>query len=372
MKIRIENKKRKWLRGPYFIDYDGNESVVCLLNGQEIPTQVDLKNKKIVVLLPDIAQNESVELEVKQSAMQDAQVKLLNNPEKGVVDIMIGDEHFSTYHYGSHVVRPYLNPLITVQGKSVLRPPVPEGNPENLDHVHHRGVWVAHGDINGVDNWSEVEGCHGWTVHQSFVEIVSGSVFGRLHAISFWMDNSKTKKICEEERIITVYNMPASARIIDHVTILKATEGELVFKDTKESGLLSVRVMPSMQANQYGAFENSIGGINEDECWGKRAQWCDYYGPVDGVTVGVSVFDYPTNLRYPTWWHIRNYGLFSANFFGLSEFTGDKKISGTYILPACQEMKLFYRIYVHEGDTRQGNVPTRYLNLLYPPAASKE
>ncbi|MCM8764909.1 MAG: hypothetical protein NC830_06100, partial [Candidatus Omnitrophica bacterium] len=65
------------------------------------------------------------------------------------------------------------------------------------------------------------------------------------------------------------------------------------------------------------------------------------------------------------------YGLFSANFFGLSEFTGDKKISGTYILPAYQEMNLFYRIYVHQGDTRQAMVPLRYLNFLHPVKALK-
>ncbi len=370
MKIRIENKKRKWLAGPHYIDFDGDTDTKCFFKGKEIPSQVDHQQKKMVVILPDIEKDENIELELKPGNLSGSEVKLLDNSEKGVLDIVIGEEYFSTYHYGSQVVRPFLNPLITVKGKSVLRPPVSEGNPEKLDHIHHRGVWVAHGDINGVDNWSESDG-HGWTVHQEFIEISSGPVFGRLHEKSFWMDNSKKKKVCEEERIITIYNMPAYARIIDHVMILRASEGELVFRDTKESGLLSVRVMPSMQANRQGSFENSTGGINEDECWGKRAQWCDYYGPVEDVVVGVSVFDYPSNLRYPTWWHIRNYGLFSANFFGLSEFTGDKKISGTYILPAYQEMTLFYRIYVHEGDTRQGNVSLRYLNFLYPPSVIK-
>ncbi|MCM8822449.1 MAG: PmoA family protein [Candidatus Omnitrophica bacterium] len=370
MKMRIENKKRKWLAGPYVIDFDGETETKCFFNGKEIPSQVDIKQKKLALILPDIEQNEIVELELTAGKFNGSEVKFIDRPEKGILDIMIGQEYFSSYHYGNNVVRPFLNPLITVNGKSVLRPPVAEGNPEKLDHIHHRGLWVAHGDINGVDNWSETTG-HGWTVHQEFIEITSGPVFGRLHAKSFWMDGSKTKKICEEERIITVYNMPASARIIDHFTILRASEGELIFRDTKESGLLSIRVMPSMQANQKGTLENSIGGINEDECWGKRAQWCDYYGPVDDIVVGISVFDHPANLRYPTWWHIRNYGLFSANFFGLSEFTGDKKISGTYILPACQEMKLFYRIYVHQGDTRQAMVPARYLNFLYPAQASK-
>ena len=368
MKIRIENKKRKWLAGPYFIDFDGDLNTKCICNGKEIPSQVDHQQKKLVVILPDIEQDGDVELELKQGNVSGSEVKLTNNTDKGVLDITIGEEYFSSYHYGSNVVRPFLNPLITVKEKSVLRPSVPEGNPEKLDHIHHRGVWVAHGDINGVDNWSEQPG-HGWTVHKEFIEIVGGPVFGRIHAKSFWMDNSKTKKICEEQRIITIYNMPASSRIIDHTTILKATEGELIFRDTKESGLLSVRVMPSMQADKQGSFENSYGGINEDECWGKRANWCDYYGPVDDVVVGISVFDQLKNLRYPTWWHIRNYGLMTANFFGLSDFTEDKRISGTYILPAYQDMQLTYRIYVHAGDTKTGNVATRYLNFLYPPAA---
>lgn len=370
MKLRIENNKRKWLAGPYFIKVENGENLKCICNGKELPSQFDSKEKILAVNLPDLQQNETVEIELKEGKGLSAQVKMIENNQKGIVDIMIGEEYFSTYHY-KNVVRPFLNPLITVKGKSVLRPPAAEGNPEKLDHIHHRGVWVAHGDINGVDNWSEVPGIHGWTVHQEFLEITSGPVFGKLRAKSFWMDHTKTKKICEEERIIIVYNMPASARIIDHITILKATEGELVFKDTKESGLLSVRVMPSMQANRQGTFVNSIGGINEDECWGKRADWCDYYGPVDDTLVGIAIFDNPKNLRYPTWWHIRNYGLMSANFFGLSEFTGDKTISGTYILGAYQELKLWYRLFVHEGDTKSADVSTRYLNFIHPPIAQK-
>jgi len=246
MKISVDNKTRNWLAGPFAIDFDGNSKTKCLCCGKEIPSQYDEKNKKLVVLLPDIEKNEKCELEFKQGATSYSEVKMIDNPEKGVVDIMIGEELFSSYHYGKHVVRPFLNPVISVNGKSVLRPPVPEGNPEKLDHIHHRGIWVAHGDINGVDNWSESDG-HGWTVHQEFLELTGGPVFGRFHAKSFWTNHQKMK-ICEEERIITVYNMPASARIIDHVVILRATEGELIFRDTKESGLLSIRVMPSMQA----------------------------------------------------------------------------------------------------------------------------
>ena len=55
--------------------------------------------------------------------------------------------------------------------------------------------------------------------------------------------------------------------------------------------------------------------------WGKRADWVDYYGNVAGEIVGIAIFDHPKNLRHPTYWHARSYGLLAANPFGLREFT---------------------------------------------------
>ena len=58
-----------------------------------------------------------------------------------------------------------------------------------------------------------------------------------------------------------------------------------------------------MEVRNGGKIENSYGGISESETWGKRAQWCDYSGPIEGRIVGVSVFDHPESFRYPTYWH---------------------------------------------------------------------
>jgi hypothetical protein len=123
---------------------------------------------------------------------------------------------------------------------------------------------------------------------------------------------------------------------------------------------------------ETGIMKNSLGACGEDECWGKRASWCDYCGQIDGKIYGISIFDHPDNLRYPTWWHIRGYGLFSANFFGLSDFCGNKKITGTYILPAFEEMVLNYRIFIHSGSTEESGVREKYLNFIYPQTATAE
>jgi len=367
-KLFIKNDKRDWEDCPLEIEWgEKEENIVLDSKNGKIFAQFEKRNdKKYLVFIPhSMKKGEEIEYKIVK-ANQIPEIVKLKDDGKETVDFFINEQLFTTYHYSGKVVRPYLNPVIGPEGKSVVRKPASSGNPEKFDHIHHRGIWVAHGDVNGTDNWSEEEG-HGGTVCKKFLEITSGPVFGKLHSLNDWVNN-KGKKILEEERIITVYNLPEHARIIDHKIILRASEGEVVFKDTKESGLLSVRVAPSMEVRNTGKFENSYGGVNEEECWGKRANWCDYYGKVDNVLVGVSIFDHLDNLRYPTWWHIRNYGLMTANFFGLSDFYGDKKISGTYILPAYQELKLYYRIYIHSGDTQTAKVREKYLNFLYFPA----
>ncbi|NLC56101.1 MAG: hypothetical protein GX774_04615, partial [Armatimonadetes bacterium] len=101
-----------------------------------------------------------------------------------------------------------------------------------------------------------------------------------------------------------------------------------------------------------------------------RAAWCDYSGPVEGKWVGIAVFDHPGNLRYPTYWHVRDYGLMTANMFGLSAFYNDPERRGDYVLPAGQSLRFRYRIYVHPGDARQGAVAAKYHDFINPPAVT--
>ena len=63
-------------------------------------------------------------------------------------------------------------------------------------------------------------------------------------------------------------------------------------------------------------------GQTNAAAWGKRAEWVDYHGPVDGETVGIAIFNHPSSFRYPTGWHVRTYGLFAANPFAEHSFAG--------------------------------------------------
>ena len=282
------------------------------------------------------------------------------------IEFRIGGELFTCYHFGGEYARPFLYPIIGPGGKSITRCyPMEQVPGETTDHAHHRSVWVAHGDVNGVDNWSEEKG-HGRIIHRAFTEKVSGATFGRISASNDWVDKDGNK-VLDEARTITVYNLPQTGRLID-VSVEFRSDKDVKFGDTKEAGILSVRVATSMDGDKGGLITNSFGGVTEAETWGKQAHWCDYSGPVDGRTVGISVFDNPSNFRHPTYWHVRDYGLMTANPFALSAYKHDPSVDGSHTLKAGECLSFAYRVYIHDGDVRAARVAEQYHGYVNPPS----
>src|SRR4051812_3604379 len=74
----------------------------------------------------------------------------------GKVRVEINGEFFTDYVYSGapHV---YYYPVIGPGGLKMTRdyPMVPDSEGEDHDHPHHRSMWYSHGDVNGIDFWSE-------------------------------------------------------------------------------------------------------------------------------------------------------------------------------------------------------------------------
>jgi hypothetical protein len=101
-------------------------------------------------------------------------------------------------------------------------------------------------------------------------------------------------------------------------------------------------------------------GERDDAAWGKRAEWCDYSGPVAGRTYGVAILDHPSNPRYPTWWHVRDYGLFAANPFGVHDFEKRSKGTGDLVVPPGNPVTFRYRVLLHRGDAASARVEAHH------------
>jgi hypothetical protein len=279
-----------------------------------------------------------------------AEVTLDQSPQG--VTVKLDGQLFTEYLIKSGS-KPILWPVIAPGGQRVTRNwPMETGVPgeTDRDHPHQRSLWLTHGDVNGVDFWSEGKGR---IEHREFVKVAGGPV-GTIVTRNDWLSPDGSKLICQDERTLR-FGGDVARRWIDFDVAIKATQGPVVFGDTKE-GSFGVRMASSIRVDskQGGKIINSEGQSNQ-AAWGKPAAWVDYHGPIDGQVAGIAILNHPTSFRFPTYWHVRTYGLFAANPFGLSDFTAGAK-KGEFTLPAGETLTLRYRVLLHAGDEKAGGV----------------
>lgn len=247
-------------------------------------------------------------------------------------------------YYGPKWDKPFVYPLRSVGGVVVSRGyPLEPRAGEASDHAWHRGIWYGHGIINGQDFWRELG-------REKTARLVAsappkvGSNHLELHTEMVAPGERKLGTIVQEYRLADAGKL---RRIDVRITIAGAPGLDLTFGDTDDGGF-GFRLADEFREDKGAVLRNSEGGMGSKQIWGKNARWVDYEAKREGAAIGVSLFDHPSNLRYPTGWHARGYSLCSANPFAAHSF--DKSApDGSYTLPAGKRLTLRYRLLIREG-----------------------
>ena len=284
----------------------------------------------------------------------------------GKIEVMVDGKPFTAYYFSPDLPRPYFHPLRAADGRVVTRgfPMIQDvpGEEKDRDHPHHRSCWFTHGDVNGVDYWSaESAKIPGRIVGRAITSVKPGAKEGVLGMEMDWIDNTGRKVLSQREQV--TFRGDAQNRYMDFDIELTAADQDVKFGDTKE-GSFAVRLATPLKERNGAVIVNSKGASGMKNCWGKKAEWVDYSGELNGSKIGLAMMDHPANLRYPTTWHVRDYGLFAANPFGLRDFTGDKTADGSYLLKAGQKLRFRYRILIHPGDSTQAKIGEEYQKYL--------
>jgi len=264
------------------------------------------------------------------------------------VDVTVDGKPFTSYIYPASLKKPVLFPIRTAKGTLITRGFPMEPRPgERFDHPHHVGLWFNHGDVNGLDFWNNSTDISadrapkmGTILHRRVVEAKSGTDRGELVVESEWV--TAENKPLLRERTHYVFRAGADQRSIERNTTLTALDQKVVFKDNKE-GSLGLRMARALEqpSDKPEVFTDATGkptkvpvlnnegvtgsytsseGLKGDAVWGTRGKWTMLTGTVEGEPVTVAILDHPSNPTYPTYWHARGYGLFSANVFGRKVF----------------------------------------------------
>jgi len=305
-----------------------------------------------------------------------SEIRLENFPEAKRVDVTVEGLLFTSYWYSDTLEKPFLLPVVAADGVTITRGyPILPGIGESIDHMHHTGFWFAYGNVNGVDFWGnsrEIPAAgrskYGRIRFRNIEKIKSLPGRGILAVNQDWVNPDGTVPI--KEKTGFVFYASKDYRIIDRITTLTAQVPEVLFADTKE-GAFAIRVAKflEMPANEPATFADAAGkvtsiavtregmangdylsseGIKGASVWSTRAKWMKLSSVTGTDTVSIVFMDHPSNLNYPTFWHARGYGLFSANPFGQRDFTGGKEVLN-FKLKKGESITFRHRILIKSG-----------------------
>ena len=274
------------------------------------------------------------------------------------VVIQFAGKHVATYNPGVKEGKPFFYPFIGPTGANMTRhwPQTDLKEGEAGDHIHHRGIWYGLGNVNGLDFWhfpgTKKGKSFGRILHRGVnkTNLSGGKI--TIGTKSDWVDHETGAVVCQDQREFTFSHGTGGALYLDVVITLTASHGDVLIKDDKE-GAWSIRVPATMRLEgkaAKGGIVNSKGESGRD-AWGKRAKWVQYFGPDEnGKEAGIAILDHPKNLRHPTWWHARYYGLFTANPFGQGNFESKTaKEAGDFTIKSGESLTFRYRTVFHRG-----------------------
>ena len=258
-----------------------------------------------------------------------------------LLDVRVGDESFGTVRLAPGDRTPSIYPLNAPGNRRALRGfPFERREGEVDDHPHHRGMWFAHGDVNGHDFWHD-PACR---IRVREHEIVGGDT---VRFFADWI--SPDGILAKETRTLRFTGGPRMNRIDTEIELVP-TDGPLEFGDTKE-GSFAMRLAPTLRVEgprARGRLENAEG-LQDKACWGRRSRFVLAEGPIDGRLVRVTVEDAESNPWYPSHWHARNYGLLAMNPFGRRAFEGSGAESGAVTFTREQPLRCRYATILETG-----------------------
>jgi hypothetical protein len=255
----------------------------------------------------------------------------------------IDGREVTRWQFGDDAPGPYFYPLVGPEsGASLTR----MGHPGAQNHDHHRSVWFAHHKVLGIDFWGIAATSRIrqrlWHVYEDRNDCA------RMAVLLDWLDGHDPQPLVEQELIATLRPLEQGEYTLSLQSTFRPRIGEVEFQQTN-FGFLAVRVAKSISGHfGGGVITSSAGAVGEEAIFGQPAEWMDYSGlmakpAMDGgrvdIAEGITYFDHPGNVSFPSKWHVREDGWMGASA------CRDRGI----VITREQPLVLRYLLHVHRG-----------------------
>lgn len=311
-------------------------------------------------------------------------IELHHQHDDGRIVVYYGGLLQTIYRYGALTYRPYFWPNVAPCGRAGSGAAAADGSqPKTItdnapaDHIWHRSLWYAAGDVNGVDFYLEpasMNACYGphvgegygRIIHRAFDWMVSGPVWGGFQQRVQWIAPDG-RNLLDDTRRFRIFRLRGRLRLWDIEASFEPHLGAVTFGQTNENALPLMRVADIIDEWDGGTATLSTGEKGSAACFGKRAEWADCSGPLTRASgqpqevFGIAMLDHPSNRNHPNAWFVRGYGPVGANlpFF-----------DGPLTLQPGEAWDLRHRLYVHQGYAAEANVAARFDEYADPVPAN--
>jgi len=311
------------------------------------------------------------------------------------IDVMIGGKLFTSYLFSDQLTKPVLVPFRTPSGIEVNRRyPLVKIEGASTDHEHHVGIFFAVDQVNGTDFWKnttsppqikhiKIMGMNGQARQTPGEQAGRGT----LSTIMHWIDESGQVVLEENRSMVFLAGEHEDEYAIDFSIDLTAKATEVLFEDIEE-GMFAIRVadylregspkvilrpeqpLPKESVSGTGMYFSSNGDETAKNIWGKRARWVALQGVKEGKIVGVAILNHPESINYPTYWHVRSYGLFSANPLGQGDFQRQSKYKKNPVLSLRLSLKqdemvhFRFLVIIYEGIRTKEQIEERFRKFV--------
>ena len=194
------------------------------------------------------------------------------------------------------LMRPCVHPLYTPAGY-----PVTEMGAHNFPH--HKGVWIGHAKVNGVNFFHDLVDA-GWIVP---IQVTSDADAdsARIDLSLEWRDR-RGRVMATETRTHVVRRID-NAHLLDMVSTLHASHGSLQL-DIDNHSWAGCRLIDALDQDDGGVMRDSEGRAGADAINGNPVRWVDVRGDIGGHACGAALMAHPASAPVPTF----------ARFYGTS------------------------------------------------------
>ena len=290
----------------------------------------------------------------KDSLMANPQSKYSWHQSDSTIALVLKSKIIWQYNFAENG-KPYFHPLNSIDGNTLtwLSPP---------DHPWHMGLWFSWKFINGLNYWEEDPATG---ISEGLTKVIESKItFREDFSVKINMKISyhppeKPSVLSENRELIIFPPDDNGDYYIDWKSKFTAGEKEVILERTPIEGeeggrswggyaTLSLR-MNSPVLKDLRLLNNE--GKENLDIHTTPTKWVDISGVIKGDTsksAGITIFDYPSNPRFPAPGYVINNKLSDSELFFVYTNSGLLYKKGITLKP-YESLNLKYRVFIHSG-----------------------